>query len=726
MENNSVHFGKSSLAVNLLLTVGFSLQIVTVAVADEAPTVPRRVISLNGTWQIAAGEPGQQPTRFDREIPVPGVVDMATPPFENIGRNTEFKDEGGHKFAMIPDPHYRAFWYRRVFSVEGPIPPMAVLKLAKSKFGTQIWLNGQNVGTHWPCFTPGYFNVGDSLRGDGHDNELLVCVRADPLSVGDRAANGFDFEKRSYLSGIYDDVTLTLSGSPYVVSVQVVPEIDRSTAHVVAELRNVGAEAVLTDVDFEVRPYQQDEVVGQATLSGVRIDAGKTQTVEVFIPLRDCKLWTPESPNLYHLVTSTGADTLQTRFGMRRFHFDPRTAIGVLNGSPYFLRGSNVCYFRFEEDPLRNDKPWDEQWVRTLHRRFKSLHMNALRYCIGFPPELWYRIADEEGIIIQDEFPIWTLSEDTMTPVGAETLADEYRAWLREHWNHASVLIWDAQNESKFDKTREAIGMVRDLDRSNRPWDNGWGKPHRRDDILEDHPYQYSRSMAKTDWNPELKPLPRLDSVVDVYSKLGPDGPRPRIVNEYAWLWLQRDGQPTTLTRAGYTAYLPEANAESRRDFYARCLAAMTEALRSSRRVAGVLHFCGLGHSWDGCATSDNFIDLESLTFEPHFLNHIQHAFAPVGVMLRVPDQGTPGEMMEALVVVFNDLGAPWSGDVKLSVSGGHSEIARDIKVAAYDRTEVRLTVKLPERPGDHELTARILGADASPVLSSRLVTIEH
>ena len=67
-----------------------------------------------------------------------------------------------------------------------------------------------------------------------------MCVGADPLAVGDRVANGFDFEKHSYLAGIYDDVTLTLTGSPYVVNVQVVPEIDQSTARVVAELRNAG------------------------------------------------------------------------------------------------------------------------------------------------------------------------------------------------------------------------------------------------------------------------------------------------------------------------------------------------------------------------------------------------------------------------------------------------------------------------------------------------------
>jgi hypothetical protein len=337
---------------------------------------------------------------------------------------------------------------------------------------------------------------------------------------------------------------------------------------------------------------------------------------------------------------------------------------------------------------------------------------------------MWYRIADEEGIIVQDEFPIWTLDEDAVTPVSAEALADEYRAWMHEHWNHACVLVWDAQNECRFDKTRKAIGMVRHLDLSNRPWDNGWGKPQQPGDILEDHPYQYSKSMAEVPWNPELKPLPTLESVVDRYSQLGPDGPRPRIVNEYAWLWLRRDGQPTTLTRAGYAAYLPGADADARREFYARHLSAMTEALRSSRRVAGVLYFCGLGHSWDGCATSDNFIDLDRLTFEPHFLEHMKYVFAPVGLMLRVPDTCQPGQQLEARVVVFNDLGSAWCGDVTLTRPDGETATVANVKVAAYDRTEVALPMRAPDQPGRHEFCTKILGATNKPVLSRRFVTV--
>jgi hypothetical protein len=231
--------------------------------------------------------------------------------------------------------------------------------------------------------------------------------------------------------------------------------------------------------------------------------------------------------------------------------------------------------------------------------------------------------------------------------------------------------------------------------------------------------------MAEVPWNPKLKPLPALESVVDRYTKLGPEGPRPRIVNEYAWLWLRRDGQPTTLTRAGYARYLPNADADGRREFYARRLSAMTEALRSSRRVAGVLYFCGLGHSWDGCATSDNFIDLDRLVFEPHFLEHMQYVFAPVGVMLQVPDTCQAGQAIEARVVVVNDLESPWFGNVTLTMPGGDAATAPNVEVAPYGRTEVTLPVKAPAEPGRHEFCAKIRGAQAKPVRSRRLVTVE-
>jgi hypothetical protein len=69
-----------------------------------------------------------------------------------------------------------------------------------------------------------------------------------------------------------------------------------------------------------------------------------------------------------------------------------------------------------------------EDWVRLLHQRVKEMHWNCLRYCIGFPPEAWYDVADEVGVLIQDEFPIWSHTQETKR----EELASEYAEWMRE------------------------------------------------------------------------------------------------------------------------------------------------------------------------------------------------------------------------------------------------------------------------------------------------------
>ena len=41
----------------------------------------RKVISLDGTWEIAEGAMDSMPTEFGARVPVPGLVDMAEPAF---------------------------------------------------------------------------------------------------------------------------------------------------------------------------------------------------------------------------------------------------------------------------------------------------------------------------------------------------------------------------------------------------------------------------------------------------------------------------------------------------------------------------------------------------------------------------------------------------------------------------------------------------------------------
>jgi hypothetical protein len=441
-----------------------------------------------------------------------------------------------------------------------------------------------------------------------------------------------------------------------------------------------------------------------------------------------CKLWTPEDPFLYDLELSTSGDNSKTRFGMRTFAVSRDSAVFLLNNKPYFLRGTNVCIFRFFEDPERENLPWNSKWINKLNSRFKEMNWNSIRYCIGFPPEKWYEAADSLGLLIQDEFPIWTSLkggfEKFQKGITSKQLAAEYRDWMRERWNHPCVVMWDGQNESVTDTTGKAIKLVRALDLSNRPWDNGYAPPVSESDAIEAHPYLFSQYLGGK--NPSNEGY-----LKDLFSTIriphndpnemspAPNGKRyqnPAIINEYSWLWLNRDGTTTTLTDRVYRIAFPEAiTPDQKFEAYAKNTAILTEYWRAYRKCAGLMHFCGLGYSRTGKPrgqTSDNFTDIKLLTYEPHFVNYVKPAFNPVGLMIELWGKSyVPSSEISVPVHVFNDIEEEWKGSLKLSVfSEGKNLLVQNTQIILrkYEVKVIRFKIKMPQVKGKYQMEAEI------------------
>lgn len=692
-----------------IVVVVLVLATIVPATASTKPLAPRQVVSLDGTWQVEQGSMDRRPGAFSHTVPVPGLIDMAQPAFQEVGRKSPLRE---------------AFWYRRTFTVAGSVPEVAVLKIHKARYGTRVFLNGDLVGEHLPCFTPAYLDVKKHLRGNGRENELVIRVGANRESIPQDMPTGWDFEKYLFIPGIYDSVELILTGTPYIRNVQVVPDVAGKKARIVAELE-APSQAGEAACNAEVAEAASGKIVDARMALPVPIPADGRAKIDLIIPIDPCRLWSPEDPFLYELRFTSGGDAVKVRFGMRSFGFHPGDKRAFLNGKPYFMRGTNVCIYRFFEDANRKDLPWRVDWVRRLHQKFKSMHWDAIRYCIGFPPELWYDIADEEGFLIQDEFPIWLLGKAPENPK-AEKIIPEYTEWMRERWNHPCVVIWDAQNESFTDQTGKALQAVRHLDLSNRPWENGWSEPQSPTDCVESHPYLFIRMWS------EKKPffLKELANVSGV-PNLNPRQKKlsvPIIINEYCWLWLNRDGTPTCLTDKVYESILGKnSTTEQRRIVHARYVAALTEFWRCHRECAGVLHFCGLGYSRsgdkprpEGGATSDHFIDLEKLVLEPKIEEYVGEAFNPVGLMLDFWADKVPcGENRQLKVYAINDRDEPWSGSVRVRIQ----EVSKDSQpctIPALGRTILTFPITMPAALGDYTLIAELVRGSDKPIRSLR------
>jgi hypothetical protein len=678
----------------------------------------RRGILLDGIWEVAEGGLDVMPDKFVRKVPVPGLVDMADPIFVEPGPAVAERHLSQQK-----DPRRDAFWYRRTFELTEPVPHVAILKIGKAMFGTRVFLNGKLLGDHLPCFTPGFFDAKAALTSG--TNTLIVRIGADRGAVVGRVESGHDGEKDRYIPGIFDSVELILSGTPYIQNVQVVPDIDSHSISAHVWLRYANAPAT-ERLQVTVRESSTGHLAGVSVSEVAKPLSGSPQEVIVRVPIRNCRLWTPEDPFLYQLTVRGSADSFQTRFGMRTFQFDVATGNAVLNGRPYFMRGTNVTLYRFFEDPLRGDKPWREDWVRRLHKSFRDMHWNSVRYCIGFPPEAWYRIADEEGILIQDGFPIWT--GDTAGQHDVNELAVEFREWMEDRWNHPSVAIWDGANETRDPMIASAIRKVRGLDYSSRPWDDGWDVPVDPGDPDVAHPYHF---VFGPDQPFRLSKLARDPGtkvglmIAQPYAEEKLSRKNALVINEYGGLWLNRDGSPTTLSRQAYN-YLLQASAtpEDRRLLYARIMAGLTEFFRAHRKAAAVLQFTGLGYSKPDGATSDDFTDIERLTRDPHFRAYLRDAFAPVGLMVDMWAEEYPGGVTQEFpVLLVNDLNENWKGSVRFRLLKDGNVLKEKTTLASIDgfgTGRVVFSISIPQRPANYQVEASLLTTSVGLVRSRR------
>jgi hypothetical protein len=311
----------------------------------------------------------------------------------------------------------------------------------------------------------------------------------------------------------------------------------------------------------------------------------------------------------------------------------------------------------------------------------------------------------------------------------------EYSEWMRDNRNHPSVAIWDATNESWLPQfTSTIIPAVRSLDMSHRPWENSYNAPAGPDDPVPDHQYLFygiamrdtpGASFHMTDLESMVGPPPE-----EATSKTG----HAMILNEYGWLWLNRDGTPTLLTQKLYPRLLGDRNTtENRFALQAYLLGGETEFWRAYRRYAGVLHFVYLTASDPKAFTSDHFIDLRNLRLEPHFEKAMEQAFNPLGVYLNFWQPSlNAAQPRDYTIAMVNDEDRERAGKLRLVFTddAGNEAAAEEqpFTLAPLGAQSYTVTLKTPAAQGSYSLQAIATAEDdsAHPTISRRDVIVQQ
>ncbi|MEX2116394.1 MAG: glycoside hydrolase family 2 TIM barrel-domain containing protein, partial [Bacteroidota bacterium] len=422
----------------------------------------RHIFSLNGIWAIAPTRDAGPPRDYPHTIPVPSVVDCAEPQYD-------WQSASFH-------------WYRATFRLDNPKHRSVFLRIGQCQFGTDVWVNDSHAGRSISCYTSQEYEVGRYLRlNDEDENEIVIRVGTKE-NLPPESAVGKDQEKSIYTPGIWGDVALIVSGNPRLSSIQMIPDIRQGVAGtrmVVENHKATPCTVTVTAQAFEKKGAKPASAPVQATCT---VPAVGSFEVNVTVPIADAHLWSPDSPFLYEMLTSVHAgsevcDEVTTTFGMREFRIEGKSF--VLNGEKVVLKGGNIAFHRFLADKERALLPWDRSWIkRALIDIPKRHHFNFFRNHLGQLYPLWYDIADEEGMLIQNEWHFWG------TTGSREQIRAEFNDWLKDNWNHPSIVIWDPLNESTDDFVQnEMVPELKKLD-PTRPWESV--------DFVEEHPYIYS------------------------------------------------------------------------------------------------------------------------------------------------------------------------------------------------------------------------------------------
>jgi beta-glucuronidase len=434
-----------------LIFLGFTFSIGSIAQNNFITNVQNRTTqSLNGKWkyvldQYETGRIGFSPiyhnaTPKDKSDRVEYSFDYAQSLWVPGSWNSQ--EEELHRYEG-------SIWYRKTFDFEPKIKNSRVfVYVGAANYITTYTFNGKRLGQHEGGFTPFSFEVTDLVKEK--DNFLIMGVsnRRENDYIPSKVTDWYNH------GGITRDVYLVEVPQAY---------IDDYFFYLDKESLNSKKKLIKGNIQLTGNNLPEKAMVSIPELklnSEVQLD--ENGGGEFSIETSDISLWSIENPKLYKVTVSAGEDRISDKIGFRVI--ETRGKEILLNGKPVFLRGISI----HDENPIRADRAHSIDDAKLVLGWAKELGCNFARLAHYPHQENIVRLADEMGILLWEELPLyWGINWHSEKVL--ENAKRQFSELIRRDKNRAATIIWSIANETGPNKARNEFltavaNYVRELD----------------------------------------------------------------------------------------------------------------------------------------------------------------------------------------------------------------------------------------------------------------------
>lgn len=326
--------------------------------------------------------------------------------------------------------------YRRTFTrPEDWLGARIVLEAQAISFDAVISINGQVAGRHRGMWSPFQVEITALVRPGENQIDIEVWKPGARFPVREALA-GFLPDVCTTFGGIWQSLRLCAFRRVALHNLRVGP-INEFQAPVRFGVVWLDNPVIPGSFNFVLEILDRHGRCISATPPTSIEAANGLANVVANLPIPEAQDWSPNAPTLYSVRVSVCEGETCLAQALRRTGFrqvQARQAGTWLNDRPIHFRG----VLDWGWNPERLAPTFSREELLDNFAKARALGFNLIKLCLVVPDETFFDVADESGMLLWLELPLWL---PRLTPEARALVAFEYDTLFRRLQHHPSIVI---------------------------------------------------------------------------------------------------------------------------------------------------------------------------------------------------------------------------------------------------------------------------------------------